>query len=156
MFSFLCSSSSYVNYTRSWPLFGTHVNFASFEFKLNFVTWTIHNSGNFVFNRGKGLFRTEEKHFARPNEQKTHSSSTCTGFYFLIYLLPCIFFRLLVFWVLCFFRSYIWNQWFGHFLQLINEKKQVIQEYESEKAVPNQQVINKLERALGAKLRQKW
>ncbi|KAK9906210.1 hypothetical protein M0R45_002711 [Rubus argutus] len=37
--------------------------------------------------------------------------------------------------------------------QIINEKPQVIQEYESGKAIPNQQVIGKLERALGAKLR---
>ena len=41
--------------------------------------------------------------------------------------------------------------------QLINEKPQVIQEYESGKAIPNQQIIIKLERALGAKLRgKKW
>ncbi|KAH1221245.1 Multiprotein-bridging factor 1a [Glycine max] len=39
--------------------------------------------------------------------------------------------------------------------QLINEKPQVIQEYESGKAIPNQQIIGKLERALGAKLRGK-
>merc|ERR1712072_1040041 len=35
----------------------------------------------------------------------------------------------------------------------INEKKQTINEYESGKAVPNQQVLGKLERILGAKLR---
>lgn len=41
--------------------------------------------------------------------------------------------------------------------QLINEKPQVIQEYESGKAIPNQQIIGKLERALGTKLRgKKW
>ena len=40
-------------------------------------------------------------------------------------------------------------------LQIINEKPQVIQEYESGKAIPNQQIISKLERALGAKLRGK-
>jgi putative transcription factor len=40
-------------------------------------------------------------------------------------------------------------------LQIINEKPQVIQEYESGKAIPNQQIIVKLERALGAKLRGK-
>jgi putative transcription factor len=40
-------------------------------------------------------------------------------------------------------------------LQIINEKPQVIQEYESGKAIPNQQIIGKLERALGAKLRGK-
>ncbi|KAK4777404.1 hypothetical protein SAY87_017591 [Trapa incisa] len=39
--------------------------------------------------------------------------------------------------------------------QLINEKPQVIQEYESGKAIPNQQIITKLERALGVKLRGK-
>lgn len=40
---------------------------------------------------------------------------------------------------------------------MINEKPQVIQEYESGKAIPNQQIITKLERALGVKLRgKKW
>ncbi|KAK9268521.1 hypothetical protein L1049_000274 [Liquidambar formosana] len=39
--------------------------------------------------------------------------------------------------------------------QMINEKPQVIQEYESGKAIPNQQLIGKLERALGVKLRGK-
>ncbi|KAL8147605.1 multiprotein-bridging factor 1b [Apium graveolens] len=39
--------------------------------------------------------------------------------------------------------------------QLINEKPQIIQEYESGKAIPNQQIISKLERALGVKLRGK-
>ncbi|KAJ0986029.1 hypothetical protein J5N97_004385 [Dioscorea zingiberensis] len=39
--------------------------------------------------------------------------------------------------------------------QLINEKPQVIQEYESGKAIPNQQIIGKLERVLGTKLRGK-
>ncbi|ONK80265.1 uncharacterized protein A4U43_C01F15740 [Asparagus officinalis] len=39
--------------------------------------------------------------------------------------------------------------------QLINEKPQVIQEYESGKAIPNQQIIVKLERVLGVKLRGK-
>ncbi|XP_013417324.1 endothelial differentiation-related factor 1 [Lingula anatina] len=37
----------------------------------------------------------------------------------------------------------------------INEKQQVVNEYESGKAIPNQQVISKLERALGVKLRGK-
>ncbi|KAJ0964899.1 hypothetical protein J5N97_026037 [Dioscorea zingiberensis] len=41
----------------------------------------------------------------------------------------------------------------GQLAQLINEKPQVIQEYESGKAIPNQQLINKLERVLGVKLR---
>lgn len=40
-------------------------------------------------------------------------------------------------------------------VQVINEKPQIIQEYESGKAIPNQQIISKLERALGAKLRGK-
>lgn len=35
----------------------------------------------------------------------------------------------------------------------INEKQQVVNEYESGKAIPNQQVMGKLERALGVKLR---
>lgn len=38
-------------------------------------------------------------------------------------------------------------------LQLINEKPQIIQEYESGKAIPNNQIIVKLERVLGVKLR---
>jgi len=37
--------------------------------------------------------------------------------------------------------------------QLINEKPQIIQEYESGKAIPNNQIIVKLERVLGVKLR---
>ncbi|XP_043688020.1 multiprotein-bridging factor 1a-like [Telopea speciosissima] len=39
--------------------------------------------------------------------------------------------------------------------QMINEKPQVIQEYECGKAIPNQQIIIKLERFLGVKLRGK-
>ncbi|KAJ4981687.1 hypothetical protein NE237_032926 [Protea cynaroides] len=39
--------------------------------------------------------------------------------------------------------------------QLMNEKPQVIQEYESGKAIPNQQILSKLERVLGVKLRGK-
>ncbi|KAH7522991.1 hypothetical protein JRO89_XSUnG0085900 [Xanthoceras sorbifolium] len=39
--------------------------------------------------------------------------------------------------------------------QIINEKPQIIQEYESGKAIPNQQILTKLERALGVKLRGK-
>lgn len=37
----------------------------------------------------------------------------------------------------------------------INEKPQIVNEYESGKAIPNQQIISKLERAVGAKLRGK-
>uniref|UniRef100_A0A7S2SAV4 HTH cro/C1-type domain-containing protein n=1 Tax=Rhizochromulina marina TaxID=1034831 RepID=A0A7S2SAV4_9STRA len=37
----------------------------------------------------------------------------------------------------------------------INEKPQIIQEYETGKAIPNQQIIGKLERALGCQLRQR-
>jgi len=39
--------------------------------------------------------------------------------------------------------------------QRINEKQQVINEYESGRAIPNNQVMGKLERALGMKLRGK-
>jgi len=39
--------------------------------------------------------------------------------------------------------------------QRINEKPQVVNEYESGKAIPNQQILGKLERALGVKLRGK-
>lgn len=39
--------------------------------------------------------------------------------------------------------------------QLINEKPQVVNEYESGKAIPNQNVLGKMERALGIKLRGK-
>jgi putative transcription factor len=38
---------------------------------------------------------------------------------------------------------------------MIKEKPQVIQEYDSGKATPNQQIIAKMERALGTKLRRK-
>jgi putative transcription factor len=38
-------------------------------------------------------------------------------------------------------------------LQLINEKPQVIQDYESGKAIPNPQVLSKLSRVLGVTLR---
>lgn len=37
----------------------------------------------------------------------------------------------------------------------VNEKSSVINDYESGRAVPNQQVMSKLERALGVKLRGK-
>lgn len=37
----------------------------------------------------------------------------------------------------------------GFFLQRINEKPQVVNDYEAGKAIPNQQVLSKLERALG-------
>eukprot|EP00850_Spirogloea_muscicola_P005804 SM000027S09585 [mRNA] locus=s27:129364:130548:- [translate_table: standard] len=46
-----------------------------------------------------------------------------------------------------------WTQ--AQLAQQINEKPNVIQEYESGKAIPNQQIISKLERVLGAKLRGK-
>jgi len=39
--------------------------------------------------------------------------------------------------------------------QQINEKPQIVQEYESGKAIPNQQILAKLERILGVKLRGK-
>jgi len=37
--------------------------------------------------------------------------------------------------------------------QQINEKPQIVQEYESGKAIPNQAILGKLERILGVKLR---
>ena len=37
----------------------------------------------------------------------------------------------------------------AHVLQLVNEKPQVIQEYEAGKAIPNPQILGKLSRALG-------
>lgn len=37
----------------------------------------------------------------------------------------------------------------------INEKPQVIMDYESGKAIPNNQILSKIERALGIKLRGK-
>ena len=37
--------------------------------------------------------------------------------------------------------------------QKINEKPSVLQDYESGKAIPNTQILAKLERALGVKLR---
>jgi len=40
-------------------------------------------------------------------------------------------------------------------LQSINEKPQVIQEYECGKAIPNPQVLSKLSRILGVQLK-KW
>lgn len=46
-----------------------------------------------------------------------------------------------------------WTQ--AQLAQQINEKPQIIQEYESGKAIPNQQIIGKLERILGVKLRGK-
>ena len=39
--------------------------------------------------------------------------------------------------------------------QRINEKSTVVNEYESGKAIPNNQIISKMERALGCKLRGK-
>ena len=37
--------------------------------------------------------------------------------------------------------------------QAINEKPQTVQEYEQGKAIPNNQILGKMERALGVKLR---
>jgi putative transcription factor len=37
--------------------------------------------------------------------------------------------------------------------QQINEKPQIIQEYESGKAIPDQKILSKMERILGVKLR---
>ena len=37
--------------------------------------------------------------------------------------------------------------------QKINEKPSVVQDYESSKAIPNAQILGKLERILGVKLR---
>mmetsp|Transcript_35277 Transcript_35277/g.140193 ORF Transcript_35277/g.140193 Transcript_35277/m.140193 type:complete len:133 (-) Transcript_35277:1111-1509(-) len=39
--------------------------------------------------------------------------------------------------------------------QRINEKPQIINDYEAGRAIPNQQIIGKIERALGVKLRGK-
>jgi len=44
-----------------------------------------------------------------------------------------------------------WTQ--AQLAQAINEKPQVVNQYESGKAIPNGQIINKMERVLGAKLR---
>lgn len=46
-----------------------------------------------------------------------------------------------------------WTQ--AQLAQQINEPPKVIQEYESGKAIPNQQILAKLERVLGVKLRGK-
>lgn len=40
-------------------------------------------------------------------------------------------------------------------MQVINEKPHIINEYEAGKAIPNNQILGKLERALGVKLRGK-
>ena len=40
--------------------------------------------------------------------------------------------------------------------QKINEKPSVLQDYESGKAIPNPQILGKLERVLGVKLRGKF
>lgn len=37
--------------------------------------------------------------------------------------------------------------------QKVNEKPSVIQDYEASRAIPNPQILGKLERALGVKLR---
>lgn len=46
-----------------------------------------------------------------------------------------------------------WSQ--AQLAQAINEKPAVINQYESGKALPNNQIISKIERALGTKLRSK-
>lgn len=46
-----------------------------------------------------------------------------------------------------------WSQ--AQLAQAINEKPAVINQYESGKALPNNQIISKIERALGAKVRSK-
>ncbi|OSX69061.1 hypothetical protein BU14_1910s0001 [Porphyra umbilicalis] len=46
-----------------------------------------------------------------------------------------------------------WSQ--AQLAQAINEKPAVINQYEAGKALPNSQIISKMERALGTKLRQK-
>ena len=46
-----------------------------------------------------------------------------------------------------------WTQ--ADLARAINEKQQVINEYEQSKAIPNQQLLSKIERALGVKLRGK-
>ena len=38
---------------------------------------------------------------------------------------------------------------------MINEKQQIVNEYEQAKCIPNQQILAKMERALGVKLRGK-
>lgn len=38
------------------------------------------------------------------------------------------------------------------FIKLVNEKKEVINEYEAAKCIPNAQIMSKLQRALGVKL----
>ena len=40
-------------------------------------------------------------------------------------------------------------------MKQINEKQQVVNEYEQAKTIPNQQILAKMERALGVKLRGK-
>jgi len=44
-----------------------------------------------------------------------------------------------------------WKQ--SELAQKVNEKPSVINDYESGKAIPNQQILAKMERALGVKLR---
>jgi len=46
-----------------------------------------------------------------------------------------------------------WNQ--KEFATKINEKPQVVNDYEAGKAIPNNQIISKMERVLGVKLRGK-
>ena len=44
------------------------------------------------------------------------------------------------------------NKYLCHHSQKINEKPQVVMDYEAGRAIPNQVIINKLERAVGKKL----
>lgn len=57
-----------------------------------------------------------------------------------------------VYFLFFFLRFIFFFSLLSAFLQQINEKPQVVGEYESGKAIPNPQLIAKLERALGARL----
>ena len=55
-----------------------------------------------------------------------------------------------LFLIIFLFILLIWNWW-----QKINEKPQVITDYEAGRGIPNQQILGKIERAIGIKLRGK-
>ena len=96
----------------------------------------------------------EESHHAGPAGQKTYSGSAGSG----LSLSLSLSLSHTLIWVsfICLVLSYDIGYFFLLY-QMINEKPQIIQEYESGKAIPNQQIIGKLERALGVKLRgKKW